>query len=262
MKGATKQNIFIARRNLIWILKFKSNAIFVLREKFVIYTWTVDGGENLIDFNVFFKSFTKPYILVRGEKGSWLLNDVIQVDFSKCRRKTIKIFITTNDCDQQMFLNCFLATCIKLTLSTFLKTTRLETFLPNFPVHYCFSMLFILCRSRSRNISDAYVMMLFKQYWTKPWFLLVNHTQFSSLNRRRKRSTSRFIISTSNATLGWLNSRGCCRRRGKIVYSVSFDARKVVACWSARLSENQRCVVNRSDDTKSARLECHSDWVV
>lgn len=115
-------------------------------------------------------------------------------------------------------------------------------------------LFFCVIYLRERNISDAYVMMLFKQYITKPWFLLVNRTQFSYLNRKRKKSTSRFIISTSNATLGWLNSQGCCREIRNIVCIVSFDARKVVACWSARLSENQRCVVNRSDDTKSASL--------
>lgn len=98
-------------------------------------------------------------------------------------------------------------------------------------------------------------MMLIKQnktmiFISQPHAIsLVNECYFHEERNQRADSLFQHQMQRSG---GW----GCSGRRGKIVYNVSFEAREIVACCCARLSENQRCVVNRSDDTKSSRVKC------
>lgn len=68
-------------------------------------------------------------------------------------------------------------------------------------------------------------------------------------------STSRFIISTSNAMLEWV--------AGSLWFPLK--RRETVACSTARLSDDQRCVVNRCrDDTEKIRCQYLqlADWDV
>ena len=69
--------------------------------------------------------------------------------------------------------------------------------------------------------------------------------------KRTQRSVSLFQHQMQRSgDWGWLQ-----QQQRKIIYNVSFEAGKVCRVLNfARLSENQRCVANRSDDTQSPSL--------
>lgn len=230
--------IFIARRKSHFNLN--RNAIFLcfsrVEENFVIYTRV----ESLIDFNVNLKSLYKE---LKRVKGFWLL---ISASRSENQLKSQRHF-----------------PCTFLCLRTIHPWLNVLSFL-NYPVHYCFAVIY-LCKEES----DANVMMLIKQSKTMI-FISQPHAIPSENSPLEVRGEWKKLNEPFHYFDIKCNARvieaGCSSTNWKIIYNVSFDAREIVACGIARLSENQRRVANRSDDTKTVlrrnlcRIEMFARW--